>query len=236
MIDPVRMDISDWSTWHREYEDPSSELAHRARLVQEQVVAVVEDSAESPILIVSICGGQGRELLGALEDHPRRIEVTGRLVELDPRNAAYAREWARRAGMDGFEVVDADASLSQTYEGLGRADLVILSGVFGHLDDEDLERTVAFLRELCDTGSTVVWTTYEVKPERTIRIGSSFDKNGFERVAFDVTPGNTFGVVVERYRGVPWPLQPNRKIFSFGSSRRRREAEGPPSGSDRGGA
>lgn len=223
MVKPVAMDISDWNKWHQEYEDSNSELAHRARLVQKQVVAVVDARAPSPVSIVSICGGQGRELFGALEDHPRRGEITGRLVELDPDNAAHAREWAHRAGMDALQVVNADASLSETYDNLGRADLVILSGVFGHIDEKDQKRTVSFLREICDTDSTVVWTSYEVKPERTAFIESCFNENDFERVAFELTPNDTFGVVVERNQGIPLPLRLNRKIFSFGSSRKRRE-------------
>lgn len=100
---------------------------------------------------------------------------------------------------------------------------MIRSGVFGHIDEEAQKRTVAFLREICDTDSTVVWTSYEVMPERTAFIESCFDKNDFERVAFELTPNGTFGVVVERYRGLPLPLSLNRKLFTFGSSRTQKE-------------
>jgi hypothetical protein len=31
-----------------------------------------------------MCAGQGHDVLGALPDHPRRGDVTARLVELDP--------------------------------------------------------------------------------------------------------------------------------------------------------
>jgi hypothetical protein len=40
-----------------------------------------------------------------LPAHPRRADVTARVVELDPRNAAAARAAARRSGLDGVEIV-----------------------------------------------------------------------------------------------------------------------------------
>jgi hypothetical protein len=33
--------------------------------------------------VISLCAGQGRDLLGVLADHPRREDVRARLVELD---------------------------------------------------------------------------------------------------------------------------------------------------------
>jgi hypothetical protein len=225
MVKPVAMNISDWNDWHEEYDDPNSELAFRSRLVQGQVVAVVDAHKHDPVSIVSICGGQGRELIGALENHPRRSSVAGLLVEIHPDNASFARQWAERAGMTLFHVVNADASLSDTYEGVNRADLVVISGVFGHLDAEDIRRTIGFLREICAAGSTVVWTSYEVRPERTQMIRTMFEDNDFKETGSEVTPEGTFGVIRERYAGVPLPLEGNRKIFTFGSARKKNVPE-----------
>lgn len=71
MVKPVAMNISDWNAWHEEYDDPNSELAFRLRLVQARVVAAVDTCEHDPVAIVSICGGQGREVIGALEKHPK---------------------------------------------------------------------------------------------------------------------------------------------------------------------
>jgi hypothetical protein len=62
------------------------------RLAEHQMVqAMVADALErvppGPVRVVSLCAGQGRDLLGVLADHPRRGDVTARLVELDPGNA-----------------------------------------------------------------------------------------------------------------------------------------------------
>src|SRR3974390_2258725 len=94
--------IDDWSAWHDEHDDPHSQLAGPARGVQRLAPGVVAACLPGHVAVVSICGGQGRELVGALTDHPRRIDVRGRLVELDPHNASAARSSARAARIDGL--------------------------------------------------------------------------------------------------------------------------------------
>jgi hypothetical protein len=101
---PVKQ-VDDWNDWHDEYDDPDSELAGRARGVRRRVAELVTACTPGPVTVVSICGGQGREVIGALADHPRRADVRGRLVELDPGNAEFARRSAEVAGLTGFEVV-----------------------------------------------------------------------------------------------------------------------------------
>lgn len=227
MAKPVKMDVSDWNSWNRYYDDPNSDLPFRLRLVQEQVVAAVDERAPRRVSVVSICGGRGGELIGALEHHPRRSEVSGVMVELDPASALFARQWAVHAGMTGLDLRNEDASLSDAYDGYDSADIVILSGVFGHIDKEDLTRTIAFLKEVCAPESSVIWTSYEVLPERTGTIRGLFAENEFEESRFEVTPEGTFGVIVERYRGSPLPLRKGRRIFTFGSSWKTGELKPP---------
>lgn len=52
-----------------------------------------------------MCAGQGRDLIDVLSGHPRRAEVTARLVELEPRNAAAARQRAAAAGLPLVDVL-----------------------------------------------------------------------------------------------------------------------------------
>jgi putative intracellular protease/amidase len=219
------VDTSNWSDWHDEYDDPESELAGRMRSVRDRVAEVVAASPPGPVTIVSMCGGQGRELIGALEGHPRRSDVRGRLIELDTDNAEVARRSARDAHLDDLEVVTGDASASDAYAGLARADLVVISGLFGHLDDADQVRTISFLRQICAEGAAVVWTSFRPDAERAHKLRRFFVEQSFEELAYDRLPGDeyAFTVALSRLTAPVDPFQPHRKLFTFGSSRQHRD-------------
>src|ERR1700741_2039378 len=99
----------DWVEWHRDYDDPGSLLSRRGKLVQGHLRAELDRAPAGDIRLISLCAGQGRDVIGVLAGHPRRDDVRARLVELDERNVAVARESALAAGLNGVEVVQADA-------------------------------------------------------------------------------------------------------------------------------
>lgn len=200
----------DWRAWHEKYDDPGSELSRRLVAVQTQVRAALERAPVGPVPVISLCAGQGRDLLDVLEDHPRRADVRARLVELDPELAAYARERAP----EQVEVVTGDASLTDHCDGMVPAEVVLLCGIFGNITDADIERTVAASPQLCRTGATVIWTRHREDPDLVPTICGWFEEHGFERVwVSDKDAG--FGVGVHRFTGVPEPLVTGRSLFSF---------------------
>ena len=81
---------SEWIDWHAGYAD-GSPLAARLRVVQEFITRALDDAPPGPIPVVSICAGDGRDLLGVVTEHPRGADVRARLVELDPQLAAAGR-------------------------------------------------------------------------------------------------------------------------------------------------
>ena len=113
--------MSDWVEWHRSYDEGGSDLSRRLLVVRRQIAGALDRAPVGPVRVVSMCAGQGRDLLGVLVDHPRRADVRARLVELDPRNA----DVARAAGMDNVEVVIGDASVTTAYDGMVPADVVL---------------------------------------------------------------------------------------------------------------
>src|ERR1700726_1387473 len=125
----------DWQAWHASYDLPDSPLARRLEAVQACVREALGHAPPGPLRAVSMCAGQGRDLIGVLASHPRGRDVTARLVELDPRNAATAREAAAASGLPGVEVVTGDAPLTGSLPGLGPAGLVLACGVFGNIND-----------------------------------------------------------------------------------------------------
>src|SRR5256885_1190677 len=89
----------DWYAWQGDYDVPGSVIALRLTAVQERIAAALDGFPAGPVTVLSLCAGQGRDLLGVLAGHPRRDGVTARLVELDPRNAEFARRTAADAGL-----------------------------------------------------------------------------------------------------------------------------------------
>jgi hypothetical protein len=201
----------DWRTWHDEYDLPDSWMARRLRVVQQHIRTALDAGPPGPLRVVSLCAGQGRDLLGVLADHPRRDDVLARLVELDARNTSAAEEQA--AGLS-VEVVTGDAAHTDHYLGMVPADLVLVCGVFGNITDDDIRRTVGFCTQLCRTGGTVVWTRHREAPDLVPTICEWFEDLGFERQWLS-DPDAGFGVGVHRFTGRPRPLTPGARMFTF---------------------
>jgi Putative methyltransferase len=201
-----------WAAWHGDYDVPGSGLAQRLDAVQAQLAAALDQAPPGPLRAVSMCAGQGRDLIGVLGEHPRGAGVTARLVELDPDLAAAARGRAAAAGLRQVEVVTADAAEPAVYAGLVPADLVLVCGVFGNITDEDIRRTIGCCPQLCATGGTVIWTRGRWEPDLVPRICGWFEERGFERRWVAEPP---LGVGAHRFTGPPQPLAAGRRMFTF---------------------
>ncbi|MFD4758673.1 class I SAM-dependent methyltransferase [Streptomyces sp. NPDC058439] len=204
----------DWQTWHDQYDVPDSWLSRRLRAVSARIRAALDAAPPGPLRVISVCAGQGRDLIEVLADHPRRDDVRALLVELDPRNTAFAVESAREAGLGQVDVVTGDASLTDHYRGMAPADLVLVCGVFGNITDEDIERTVGTCTQLCATGGTVVWTRNRAAPDRVPLICEWFEERGFERQWLS-EPEAGHGVGAHRFTGEPHRLAEEKRMFDF---------------------
>lgn len=204
----------DWNTWHDKYDVADSWMARRLRTVQSRTRAVLDDAPAGPLKVISLCAGDGRDLLHVLSDHPRRHEVRARLVELDARNTTAASATARQADLEQVEVVTGDASLIDQYRGMTPADLVLVCGVFGNITDSDIERTIGACNQLCKTGGTVIWTRNRAAPDRVPLICDWFGGQGFE-LQWLSEPGAGCGVGVHRFTRTPQPLRTGTRLFEF---------------------
>jgi hypothetical protein len=204
----------DWQAWHDEYQVPTSPLARRLEAVQERIRLALDGCPPGPLRAVSLCAGQGRDLLEVLAAHPRGAELVARLVEWDPRNSAVAEEACSAAGLEQVEVVTGDAALTDYYGDLVPANIVLMCGLFGNITDEDIERTIAMCPQLCAAGGTVIWTRHRSEPDRVPLICDWFNKSGFELLWLS-EPDAGYGVGVHRFAGEPRPLTPGVRMFSF---------------------
>src|SRR6201992_2128639 len=177
----------DWVEGHRDYDDPGSLVSRRGELVQGHLRAELDRLPPGDVRLISLCAGQGRDVIGALAGHPRRDDVRARLVELDERNVALARQAAQAAGLHGVEVLQADAGITDACAGAVPAQIVVACGIFGNITDSDIQATVAALPSLCAPGALVLWTRHRSPPDLTPAIRSWFGEAGFREAAFDTS-------------------------------------------------
>ena len=205
----------DWVEWHRDYDDPGSLLSRRGERVQGHLRAELDCAPAGDVRLISLCAGQGRDVIGALTGHPRRDDVRARLVELDAGNVAVARRAARAAGLHGVEVLQADAGVTDACAGAVPAQIVVVCGIFGNIAGTDIQATVAALPGLCAPGALVLWTRHRLPPDLTPAIRSWFGEAGFREEAFDTSPDGFMSVGAHRLAGPPAALELGRRLFTF---------------------
>ena len=207
--------MRDYVAWHDEYGEPGSRLHQRLQVVIELIGQALDGSPPGPIRFVSLCAGQGHDVLSVAATHPRGRDLTGRLVELDPVNATAAAARIEELGLTGIEVRTADAGTTDAYEGAVPADLVVACGIFGNVSLDDIERTVRALPSLCAPRAWVVWTRHPREPGVLPAIGEWFEASGFERQALVVDDDAWFGVGLHRLAAEPEPYTLGQQLFTF---------------------
>ena len=206
----------DWVGWHAAYDDPTSGLSTRLALVQAHLSIALATAPPGPLQVVSLCAGQGRDVIGTLPGHPRRADVSALLVELDPALAGAARSAAAAAGLASVTVRTADAGPVAVYADALPADVLLLCGIFGNVSDEDIRQTARAAAGMCVPGGTVIWTRHRRPPDLTGQIRSWFAAAGFDEVAFDEPDTTSMtGVGVHRLRPGAAAARPDGRLFTF---------------------
>jgi ubiquinone/menaquinone biosynthesis C-methylase UbiE len=208
--------VKDWVEWHRGYDDPSSSLSARLECVKRRLTQAIDQAPPGPIRLVSLCAGQGHDVIGVLPGHRRRDDVTAVLVESNAHNAELARLRARAAGLSQVEIRQADAGQIGNFVDALPADVLLLCGIFGNVSDRDIEHTVGAASAICTTGATVIWTRHRRPPDLTPAIRAWFTANGFDEVAFDaLDTGRMISVGTHRLVRAPASAMPAGQLFRF---------------------
>jgi hypothetical protein len=211
--------MSEWVDWHNGYA-PGSPLSKRLEVVQRLIREALDRSRPGPIRVISLCAGDGRDLLGVLDTHPTAADVDATLVELDPDLSERAR--SRAAQMSAtIEVVTGDASSTSIYAGAVPADLVLACGIFGNVTDHDIQNTVEHLPSLCAPNATVIWTRGTFAPDLTPTIREWFLGAGFSELEFVAIPQTTVGVGADQLTGPVHPYHPGVRLFTFLAAEKR---------------
>lgn len=164
--------------------------------------------------MISICAGQGHDIVGSVQRFGRRDDVQALLVELDKRNVEAAQQRIADAGLQGITAKVADAGVSDVYQDMVPADLILARGVFGSLTDEDIDRTVSLPPTLTSANAQVVWTAHRAAPGLWDTALRSFERHGFQPL-WTNDRSDRFGVGRHQLTRAPMPFSPGQKLFTF---------------------
>jgi hypothetical protein len=207
---------SHWVRWHQAYEDPVSPLSVRLRLVQDALRASIDATPAGPVRIVSLCAGQGRDVIDVVADHPRAADITALLVELDPDLVTFARRRAQDAGVSSqVTVVEGNAAQCRFYAEAVPAHIVLVCGVFGNISGSDITATITALPSFCVPNAHVIWTRHRRPPDATPSIRADFAAAGFEEVSFESPDGYVLTVGHDCFAGRPPAFDPDLELFTF---------------------
>jgi len=207
-----------WNEWYKYY-DKLPSLQERLRIVREQIIAALNECPPGQIRIVSVCAGDGRDLISALQNHPRRNDVTALLLDNNAESVARGHAAAENTGLQlQLRFLDADATVAKNYLGAVPAGLVLLSGFLGHLRHADVPRLIHCLPMFCQTGGWVIWNRHlflHNGHEQVPAIRTCFRQTKFQEAFFAAPDPNGFAVGRVQFTGRPEPLDPSRVLFEF---------------------
>jgi hypothetical protein len=212
----------DWLKWYEGY-DTSSDRQARLRLVREHIAWCLDACPPGPIRVISVCAGDGRDLVGLLPDHRRLGDVRAWLVEINQELVERGSAAIERASLAGrLAYLATDATLFSAYTSVTPADLVVAAGVFGNLRPTEVARFIQGLSSLCRPGGFVVWTRhrlyslYNDGPSALARIRDLFRDADFEAVAEDLSSDAGYVIGTHRHAGVWTPTMKEHRWFEFG--------------------
>lgn len=209
--------LRDYIAWHKQYDDPNSDLSKRLRMVQTEVSRFFDETVPRPVRILNVCCGDARDVPAVLADRADTDRVSGCFLEILEPLARRAQARVAAVGLAGrITVRQVDASVTDAYAGAVPADLVLLSGIMGNVNDEDLRRLVYASRSMCAAGATVIWTRGNMEPDRGPQIRGWFRQAGFVGVRLhENIEGSPMRVGVERLDAEPTRLEPGHRLFTF---------------------
>ena len=208
-----------WLDWHRHYDNPNSSTALRLAVVQRDLRRALAEAPRDEgggINLITMCAGEGRDVLPVLAEQDAGVRVKAVLIEYDPTLSQLAREAVEKLGLSDVEVRTADAGTTDTYSDLPLAQVLTVCSVFGNIPMEDVRRTIATLPSLMVPDGIVIWTRSEREPSLAVR--RTFLEHGFDEMSFTTTEDELFRIGMNRVAGRPAdlrPPQPGTRMFNF---------------------
>lgn len=212
----------DWLEWHRHYDTPNSSIALRLAVVQRDLrraLAEAPRGEDGIINLISMCAGEGRDVLPVLAEQDGGRGVKAILVEFDAIMSQRARTAAADLGLSGVEVKTADAGTTDTYRDLPPAQVLTVCSVFGNIPEADMRRTVATLPALLAPDGIVIWTRAgRTGHDPSLEVRRVFLNHGFAEMSYTSTTDDTFRIGMYRLTDRPADArlpQQGTRMFAF---------------------
>jgi Methyltransferase domain len=209
--------MRDYLKWHDAYDDPTSDLSWRLRQVQAYIRSAL-DQIRGQAKVLSLCAGDGRDVLQVLAERHDSSRIKTTLIELHPVLAQQAREFAAKAGLAEVTVRTVDAGNTAAYADAVPADLVIMIGIFGNISDDDVRRTIMTAPQLCRPGATLLWSRATSPDDGNSLVHSTLPAAGFVELdyrEFDSGEEERAALGSARYDGPPQSLITGQQLFTF---------------------
>jgi 16S rRNA G966 N2-methylase RsmD len=205
-----------WSDWPQEVYQQQS-YQQRLSKVQEHFAECLDNVPRGPVRVLSLCAGDGRDVIGVLNSHPRRTDVSAWLIESNRQCVAICVRQAASVGLQKtVNFVCGDATLCVTYKNIATADIVLICGVWGHVAANQRAQLVAGIASLCKPDAAVIWTRGLVpNMSRMQEIQSHFAGLAWNKVRVSSTPDQRWAVATYRYSGPRHQLSKSGRLFRF---------------------
>jgi hypothetical protein len=209
--------MKDWLGWHQAYDDSASALARRLEVVRHQLGQALDEVPATKPVLLSLCAGDGRDVISVLAARATQPQVAAVLIENDATLASRARKAATDAGLTSVQVRCRDAGAVDSFSDVLPVDVLMLCGIFGNIEHSVVKTVVDAVPRLVSSGGYVIWTRGDSEPDRRPEIRRWFTSAGLEEVAFEGAP-EPYGVGMNRQRRAPAPAPappiPDR-LFTF---------------------
>ena len=126
--------VKDWLVWHDAYDDPTSSLSRRLRVVEQRLEHVLADAPTARSPLPSLCAGDGCDVISVLADRADTPPTRAVLVEKDETLVHRARLAAADVGLDAVEVRCGGAGDLRVFADVLPAAVLLLCGIFGNID------------------------------------------------------------------------------------------------------
>jgi hypothetical protein len=217
----------DWQKWHDAYDqDPA--LKRRLVLVRKHLSRCLDRSSPGEVRVISVCAGDGRDVLRTLRDHKRLADARVRLVELDPNLVADGKRACQALELSNHvEFINEDATDPSSYRDLAPANIVLMCGMLGLIDLPELPNVVRAMQALCAHKGHVVWTrrldwrdgVRQTKVLQNLMTDAGFKQATLSVTSFGVlffnTPRPSFVVGTHRHDGKPAALPESGRLFKI---------------------